>query len=574
MEVLRRYQESFWRWILTGILVAIAVFLWGCIPSEDGRNEALPITFAVGESVEVASQTISTSGGTIYIDKPDDPLDGLSIEVPQGAYEAPVTFAISESPISKVTAEDGAGVLSPLISIENGVDYSNELIKVGMPLVVPDGCFAMAFFYDSHTGEYEGLPTFPESDNSLAFVTTHFSDVVFASIPMRVLDGFDWKADFKPGNDDWNLMNMGSYLTPNGYCRGMTLTSLHYYLYQRPLTRDSLWKDDNENDLGLGKETPDFWQDDKWAIQLCSVANSLKMTDEGFSRTRDYVSWIEREMDSSVTFAEQEFYSIAFALWLDREPQLVTVRAGTKGHSLVCFGISKNSLFIADPNYPGNCDRKIMYDPRARQFEPYNSAESLPDLKAGRGINFDTILYSGATCFYDLSKLGSLWTLYQSRDFHDYFPKYGILVTEYDVDGRERESYEIHPTSGLSTNAKWLKFTIYAPFQARASVYRFEDRENSTSPDRVELRPGDNLLGIYVEGENEGLWGWAGFDWVNITYSPEQESQEPVDESGCSMESLRSKCRRGVSGIMCPDGTCWRCVNGEPVQVECGDTTP
>jgi len=580
MELTKRYRKSFWRWALVGILVLIALILCSCVSSGggqsggDGQDEASPIGFSVGESVEIASQTISTSGGTISINKTDDPLDGLTVEIPEGAYESPVTFTISESPISKVKAKDGAGVLSPLISIENGREYSNELIKVKMPLMVPDDCFAMAFFYDSETGEYEGLPTFPEDDNSLTFATTHFSDVAFFYIPISVLDGFNWKTGFEPGSDDWNLMNRGSYLTPDGYCRGMTLTSLYYYLYQKPTTNDKLWKDDNENGLGPENKTPDFWRDDKWAIQLCSVANAFKMTEEGFSRTQDYVSWIEREMDRSITFAEQEFYSIAFALWLDREPQLVSVRAGTKGHSLVCYGISNNSLFIADPNYPGNQDRKIVYDVSSRQFALYNSAESVADLEAGKGINFDVILYSGATCFYNLSTIGSLWTLYQSHAFHDYFPNYGILVTEYDVDGNEGSSYELHPTGGLTTNAKWLKFAIYAPFEARASVYRFEDRANALSPDRVELSLGDNLLGIYVEGENEGLWGWAGFDWVNITRIYEEELPPQIDQGPCSMESLRSACRRGVFSTVCPDGTCWRCdENNEPVQIECPDTS-
>ena len=55
---------------------------------------------------------------------------------------------------------------------------------------------------------------------------------------------------------------------------------------------------------------------------------------------------------------------------------------------------------------------------------------------------------------------------------------------------------------------------------------------------------------------------------------PEEEPETPEDEDMCSMEALRRECERGVSNIICPDGTCWKCVNGEPVQVECGDTNP
>jgi hypothetical protein len=39
-----------------------------------------------------------------------------------------------------------------------------------MPVAVPDGYFAVAFFYDPETGDFEGIPTFPKDENSLTFV--------------------------------------------------------------------------------------------------------------------------------------------------------------------------------------------------------------------------------------------------------------------------------------------------------------------------------------------------------------------------------------------------------------------
>jgi len=51
--------------------------------------------------------------------------------------------------------------------------------------------------------------------------------------------------------------------------------------------------------------------------------------------------------------------------------------------------------------------------------------------------------------------------------------------------------------------------------------------------------------------------------------SEEEKPETPEDEGMCSMEALRRECEKGMSNCICPDGTCWKCVNGEPVQIEC-----
>lgn len=560
-------------WGLICTLVLLSSLLWACIPTTEAEDEP-PITFAIGNPVEVASETIGTDGGTISIDKPGDPIDGLTIDIPEGAYGSPTTFTISYQPILDVKAKDDARIFSPLISIDNGGDYSNELIEVRVPATIPEDYFAMAFFYDPENGYFEGLHTLNLDDNTVMFVTRHFSKVNLLGFPKYRLEKLKVDTNFKPGRDTWNLANRGSYVSPGGYCSGMTLTALDHYEVRKRWEGD-LWKDDNDNGLGAEMKTPDFWRDDKWAIQLCSVANSSRITKYGLHCIANYTKMAELLMpNSKITFDAQEFYNIALSLWYNKCPQLISVRCTSEdyvGHSLICYGINNNVLSIADPNYPSNTEIKLVYDTSNGRFEPYSSAQGLPDLESGRGIKFDVVVYSGYSYLYDWDKLRSLWEQFEREDFGEYFPKYGILVTEYDAKGNEGASFELHPTQGLSTNAKYLQFRIYAPFDSRAYIYRFQDLGNSLSPDRVELNLGDNLLGIYVEGENEGLWWWAGFDWVNITCNPEEEPQQPVAEiDPCSKEAFDEMCKRGVGFITSQEcGTCWKCVDGEAVQIEC-----
>jgi len=513
------HLDRFWLCAFVIILISFPLILLSCSCDKTETDKESPITFTVGKSNTLISENVGPAGGTINVDKPGNPLNGLTIEIPAGSYESQVSFTISESPILDFKAESEAVFLSPLISIENGGILSKELIKVKVPVTVPEGHFAMAFFYDQETGDFEGIPTVREDDSSLTFVTTHFSSATCLGVPLTFLDALSMDTYFYGGKDAWNLPNYGSYLTPNGYCRGMNLTALYYFKYKKPANFVGLWKDDNGNGLGSGMETPDFWQDDKWAIQYCSAAHTLAADDASFDLMLKRLEQIKGEVKGrTLSIPEENFYQIAFALWVDNEPQLLYVM-GTKdgktvAHSLICRAKDIGFLYVVDPNYPKIWDRVIGFDlfNQDPTFYPYDSPS---------GDLFDRIGYGGSTYFFDLTELDTLWAEYEAEGTGRYFPQYDILVTEIDENGNEKESYLLQRTDKITTNAKYLKFTLSAPYEGKISVYRFKDRQNPMSPDKVELFPGDNLLGLYVQGQPEGKntdWEWAGFDWIQVTY--------------------------------------------------------
>lgn len=55
--------------------------------------------------------------------------------------------------------------------------------------------------------------------------------------------------------------------------------------------------------------------------------------------------------------------------------------------------------------------------------------------------------------------------------------------------------------------------------------------------------------------------------WLCQGQFPEQESNEMDEQT--KMEYLQDACNRGIGSINYNDGTCWRCVDGKPVQIPC-----
>ena len=101
---------------------------------------------------------------------------------------------------------------SPLI-IKNGGSYAKKIMKINIPLTIPDGHFAMAFFYDETRGELQGFTVVKQEQDMLTVVTKHFSEIVVTSIAKSRLEG-EIESEFKHGVDNWQFVNNGSYIVP------------------------------------------------------------------------------------------------------------------------------------------------------------------------------------------------------------------------------------------------------------------------------------------------------------------------------------------------------------------------
>ena len=59
---------------------------------------------------------------------------------------------------------------------------------------------------------------------------------------------------------------------------------------------------------------------------------------------------------------------------------------------MICYRIKDGNLYISDPNYPGNTERRIAY--ANGNFQPYNSGANADEIAAGHGKAYSTIQYS------------------------------------------------------------------------------------------------------------------------------------------------------------------------------------
>ena len=108
--------------------------------------------------VELATTQVSTGGGTVTVDKPGDPLNGLQITVPEGAYQDSRTFKVSSAPITANTFGDAVNPISPMIIVENGGGSAASPMTLKIPVQVPEGQTVIWYYYDPKSGTLEGAP--------------------------------------------------------------------------------------------------------------------------------------------------------------------------------------------------------------------------------------------------------------------------------------------------------------------------------------------------------------------------------------------------------------------------------
>lgn len=108
----------------------------------------------------LACATVDASGATLKVDKPGDPLDGLSITVPAGANAQLTTFHVSYQPIQRHGLGEDFEPIVPMILVENGGAYSAEVMEVRIPVKIGANYFAMPFVcadVPAYAGEAEVL---------------------------------------------------------------------------------------------------------------------------------------------------------------------------------------------------------------------------------------------------------------------------------------------------------------------------------------------------------------------------------------------------------------------------------
>jgi hypothetical protein len=111
----------------------------------------------VGEFEDIATQDITPTGDMIVINQPGNPLHGMEITVPPGSFPDARQFQISSAPVIQHTLGDLFDPITPMITVENGGNHSEEFMAVTIPVHVPVGYFAAPFFFDAEKGTLEPM---------------------------------------------------------------------------------------------------------------------------------------------------------------------------------------------------------------------------------------------------------------------------------------------------------------------------------------------------------------------------------------------------------------------------------
>jgi hypothetical protein len=483
--------------LATPPIVEDAADITALVPPDPGEGdippaeETTPTTghLTLGSASALASQTIGASGGTIEA-------SGFSLEFPAGALAADTSVSVAAAP---VTAADFGGLftpLTPLYSISAGDGALAAAVTVTLPASVPDGAVPLAFYYDDAAGTLTPLAPLDFDATSVTAAANHFSGIVGGEF-------HDGEASptvdsgFRPGIDDWQFANNGSYVAPSGHCEGQSDTAIWYYATQRKKGGASPLYGLYDNN-GAPEKTPTLQWDDSQGYRLASTiqtdatADSLhywRSVRRLFGRPDDRMTWV----------------AFRAAIAFSGEPQEITISSGgDPEHAMIVYRVSADRLFIADPNYPARL-RTMAYDAATGQLADYSSGANAADIAANGATIFKKFAYVPWRTAASEKQLAAHWAEFQNNAAGDaVFPVPNIQV----LAGKDAAGKEVWAplVDGYRTAEKKLTLKILKLTDGRNSALRIY-RGTSSTPinplswkQTIDLEDGANKLGIFVLG--------------------------------------------------------------------------
>jgi hypothetical protein len=409
-----------------------------------------------------------------------------------------------------------------------------------IPIKLGAGKFAMGFLYDKSTGLVEGLPVEDIGSNFILISTSHFTsnpspaktgnvkyqnpqaDIVISSIDETVLSQQNIiDSGFKPGVDDWEFVNYGSYIAPQGHCAGQAITEMWYYQTKKENGSSPLYHNyDQYNDASKPNV---LWQDNPLGYRLASTIQEDANWDA-------YIQNLIYQWGNG-SFTWKTF---ALSMLVTGQPQFILVRQSAppnNGHALIVYKIdyAGGKLYLADPNFPGNTDpqtgnqsvRVINFNNNS--FAPYHSS-----LNANSpGIDFDQIGFAGKSACINWSLVDNRWSEFQNGTIgNDRFPSYTLYVNNTSGDtltnGYVSNSQDFDVVCKSANCAQYLNGTdhlqvIYIYDQNGNQLARAGTANNGVAS--IKLNPGQNKLGIYICGAKNGQSEYyVDFKWINVNY--------------------------------------------------------
>ena len=243
------------------VLAAVVLGVAACSDSNTPTGTKPPPTTSSFDTLSKGS--IPPTGGTITVSKPGDPLNGLTLTVPSGAFSGALNITIGSSTNKNLPTANGIVPISPVVHVVTSAGgYANGAITFKIPATVAANTFPVVVLYDSATKAIEPMTTIAYDKNGVTAVTGHLSqpsvlsasaarvggrsrpmaggaasgarpDSLFIAfgvyaIPVSVLDQ-DWDTQFRPGVNDWEMPASPTEAATSSTLLGASVTELWYF---------------------------------------------------------------------------------------------------------------------------------------------------------------------------------------------------------------------------------------------------------------------------------------------------------------------------------------------------------
>ncbi|MBM2816482.1 MAG: hypothetical protein HW421_3244 [Ignavibacteria bacterium] len=518
------------------LLITALLLACGC-SGDDNPTSQSSNNIKLSSPTQIGSASVGASGGVLTVNLPGNDLNNTIIEVPPGALPESRQFDVSYSKIETHTFGSKFNPITPMLKIRNGGGYSEKTMNLAIPIKLPAGHFAMAFLYNEKTGKLEGMPVIALSSTQIKVATRHFStssvtaessfliknlptplgsddgaNIVVCSIDSALLNSQGvLSTGYKPGIDDWEFYNFGSYISPGGHCAGQSISSM-WYFYEKKLKGNAALN--HRYDKVSGTDGG-FWYDNPRGYKFASSVQEALAWDGKLFKMFE-------EIETDVARHHLSWKAFAFSMYLTGEPQFVGLTSDSGGHAIVAYKMSLGTgeLYVADPNFPGK-ERIINYT--GNHFKPYGTMQNANEVDK---TSYSGIGYYAKTSMIDWNVIGNLWKDFENETIgtkgNKPFPAYKILYndgknTPFDkgliTDSRK---VPLKITWANGTNNNDLAFCIY------------DDSGNQLLPDTSKsyglvindtlfAKEGKNTYGLLVMGKVNGKFRWLDFKWIDVT---------------------------------------------------------
>lgn len=416
---------------LLSISIFMAMILWTGCQKDDSKPSDQPTEgkFSTGSFIQITDVEIGEGGGVIEWNNTIGSFGGLSIEVPNGAFNRAVRHRLSYADIEKSSFNSLIDPISPLIHIENDEVFSERPILITLKVSVAETDIVGAFYYEEDPGELHGIPIVSRSADEVQIKVWHFSTIVLSKVQRSTIEKVNaFSIPFDLKENYWGFGNILTHLGDGGMCTGMSLGAM--YLYGKEEVSDGFDHAFDNNPKLF--QTPDIPDDDALGIKFASMLQKRYSNFMQFTYNREYQE------------PSPAFWSTAYYLYYKKRPMIMILSGPDQGdHAVIAIGYTatdseNGTIRIVDPNFYPSTFRELTLKNNA--FEKYYSALNLADLKAGISYEFNVFnlfpfykfKFKEVTDIWGLAKSGLA-----SEDYYTY-PEIEYFAHDYDDPDRTK----------------------------------------------------------------------------------------------------------------------------------------